>query len=196
MNTNRLTLSLAAIQLCTLTLPAQAENLIDSLTHAWQARTQTAPTTSQLEVGFSPEGSALALVLKAINASQTSVRVLAYSFTSWPIAQALIAAHKRGVDVQVVVDKSQKSEKYTSAAFLANNGIPVRVDSMHAIAHNKVLIIDQKHIETGSFNFTAAASSKNAENALVAWNNPVLAKIYLENWQTHWQHAEEYRARY
>jgi phosphatidylserine/phosphatidylglycerophosphate/cardiolipin synthase-like enzyme len=98
--------------------------------------------------------------------------------------------------VQVVVDKSQKTEKYTSATFLANSGIPVRIDSQHAIAHNKIIVIDQMHVETGSFNYTAAAAKKNAENAIVIWNNPELAKIYLANWREHWNHSEEYRGRY
>lgn len=172
------------------------EGWIDKIAATWQTHSYAAPETPEIEVGFSPGGSAEELVLKAINSARSSIYVLAYSFTSKPIASALVNAHKRGVDVQVVVDKSQKTEKYTSATFLANMGIPVRVDSMHAIAHNKILIIDQKHVETGSFNFTTAAAKKNAENALVIWNNPQLAKIYLVNWQEHWQHSETYQARY
>jgi len=153
-------------------------------------------TTQQFEVGFSPEGSAEALVLKAINSAHNSINVLAYSFTSQPIAEALVMAHKRGIDIQVVVDRSQKTEKYTSATFLANAGIPVRIDYQHAIAHNKVMIIDRRHVETGSFNYTAAAAHKNAENAIVIWNNVPLAEIYLTDWNRHWQHLEDYRARY
>ena len=96
----------------------------------------------------------------------------------------------------MVVDKSQKSERYTSATFLANMGIPVRVDSMHAIQHNKFIVVDGQHVENGSFNYTAAAEAKNAENALVNWNNSKLAAIYEANWQVHWNHSEAYRARY
>jgi phosphatidylserine/phosphatidylglycerophosphate/cardiolipin synthase-like enzyme len=172
------------------------ESILTDISNAWNTRSQSAPTSSEIEIGFSPGGTAEALVLKAINASRSSICVLAYSFTSKPIAMALIAAHKRGVNVQVVVDKSQRTEKYTSATFLANMGIPVRVDSMHAIQHNKVLVIDQKHIETGSFNYTAAATKRNAENALVVWNNSELAKAYQANWQEHWQHSETYQANY
>ncbi len=192
---NPTTLLLTAL-LFTLSPSAQSESFIDDLMRTWQSRTQSAPATPQIEVGFSPEGSALTLVLKAIGSAHTSIRVLAYSFTSQPVAQALLIAHKRGVDVQVVVDKSQKTEKYTAATFLANSGIPVRIDSLHAIAHNKILVIDQKHVETGSFNYTAAAAKKNAENAIVIWNNAELAKIYLTNWREHWGHSEEYRAKY
>lgn len=164
------------------------------LSNAQYPRIQTA--TPSIEVGFSPGNSAEALILKAIGAAHSSIRVLAYSFTSKPIAQAILAAHKRGVDVQVVVDKSQRTEKYTSATFLANMGILVRIDSQHAIQHNKILVIDRQHVETGSFNYSAAAAQRNSENVLVIWNNPHLAKMYLANWEEHWRHSDEYRARY
>lgn len=172
---------------------ASADGLLGSLLHK---PTQSIPASQEIEVGFSPDAGAEALVIKVIQSARESIYVLAYSFTSKPVAQALLDAHKRGVAVNVVVDKSQKTEKYTSATFLANVGIPVRVDSQHAIQHNKVLVVDQKTVETGSFNFTAAAATRNAENALVIWNNPRLAQVYLADWKKHWDHAEPYAARY
>ena len=63
-------------------------------------------------------------------------------FTSAPIARALVDAHRRGVKVQVVLDKSQRTEKYSSATFVYNSGIPCFIDAAHSIAHNKVMIID------------------------------------------------------
>src|ERR1019366_2817138 len=74
----------------------------------------TVQSAGELEVAFSPGGGCTDLVIKVIHSGKTSIRVLAYSFTSAPIAKALVDAHNRGVDVQVVVDKSQKSAKYTS----------------------------------------------------------------------------------
>ena len=117
------------------------------------------------EVAFSPNAGATDLVVKVISSARKSIRLAAYSFTSNPIAAALIAAKKRGVDVAVVVDKSQKSDRYTSAAFLADMGIPVRIDSMHAIQHNKFIVVDGRHVETGSFNFTMAADKKTARTS-------------------------------
>ena len=54
-------------------------------------------------------------------------------------------AHKRGVKVQVILDKSQWTEKYSSATFFQNAGIPTFIDDIHAIAHNKVMVIDGQH---------------------------------------------------
>jgi len=100
------------------------------------------------------------------------------------------------VDVQVVVDKSQASARYTSATFIANAGIPVRIDFKHAIAHNKVIIVDGRTVEQGSFNYTRAAENSNAENVLVNWDNAKLAELYLKDWQRHWDHSEAVAARY
>ncbi len=153
-------------------------------------------SAGELEVAFSPKGGATDLVIKTIRSANQSIRVLAYSFTSAPIAQALVDAHKRGVDVEMVVDKSQKSERYTSATFIANAGIPIRIDFKHAIAHNKVLVVDGHTVQQGSFNYTKAAEQSNAENVLVNWNNPKLAQVYLKDWQRHWDHGEPISARY
>ena len=74
---------------------------------------------------------------------------------------------------------------------LANAGITVLIDDAHAIAHNKVMIIDGKTVITGSFNFTKGAEEKNAENLMILENSE-LANVYMENWEKHRKHSEEY----
>ena len=143
------------------------------------------------QVYFSPRGGAQEAVVRAIQEARESVFVQAYSFTSAPIAKALVDAHKRGVAVETVLDKSQRTEKYSGATFLANAGIPVWIDAAHAIAHNKVMVIDQRRVITGSFNFTKAAEEKNAENLLIL-DSLELARIYLGNIEAHKAHSERY----
>ena len=120
--------------------------------------------------------------------------VQAYSFTSAPIAKALVDAKRRGVDVRVILDKSQRGERYTSADFVAHAGIPVWIDDKHAIAHNKIIVIDGHTIITGSFNFTKAAEEHNAENLLVI-DDRSLAARYAKNWEEHRQHSIPYLGR-
>ena len=129
--------------------------------------------------------------MKEMEQAKTSVLVQAYSFTSAPIAKALLNAHKRGVKVEVILDKSQKTQKYSSATFLNNQGIPVKIDAQHTIAHNKVMIIDGETVITGSFNFTKAAEESNAENLLII-HDKKLAERYIKNWQEHERHSEVY----
>ena len=145
-------------------------------------------------VCFSPYGGCTNAIVSEINNAKSEVLVQAYSFTSAPIAKALLNVHKRGMKVEVILDMSQRTDKYTSATFLVNSGVPTYIDDKHAIAHNKVMVIDRETVITGSFNFTKAAEDKNAENLLIIRNKD-LAKIYMENWDKHRGHSEEYRGR-
>ena len=131
-------------------------------------------------VYFSPKGGCTQAIINELDKAKSSILVQAYSFTSAPIAKALLNAHKRGVRVDVLLDKSQRTQKYSSADFLANSGIPTKIDAVHAIAHNKIIIVDGEIVITGSFNFTKAAEEKNAENLLVI-RDKVLAAKYTEN---------------
>lgn len=142
-------------------------------------RPVTAPPcfSPEIEVAFSPHGGAEARVLKTIESAQKSIRVAAYRFTSKPIALSLLAAHKRGIDVRVVVDKSNATARYTAAIFLANQAVPVRVDYRYAIMHNKFIVVDGESVETGSFNFTSSGASKNAENVVVLHDREVAQRL-------------------
>jgi phosphatidylserine/phosphatidylglycerophosphate/cardiolipin synthase-like enzyme len=144
-----------------------------------------------VNVYFSPKGGCTDAIINEIEQAKKEILVQAYSFTSAPIAKAIVNAHKKGIEVQVILDKSQRSKKYTSATFLMNAGIPTYIDYQHAIAHNKIMIIDMTKVITGSFNFTKAAEEKNAENLLII-ESKELAKIYIRNWKNHFDHAEKY----
>ena len=141
------------------------------------------------QVYFSPQGGCTQAVVAAIGAAKQSILVQAYSFTSAPIAASLKEAHDRGVDVRVILDKSQRTEPYRGLTFLVHAGVPVWVDAVHAIAHNKVMVIDGETVITGSFNYTKAAEEKNAENLLVVKDGN-LALLYAENWKAHRNHSE------
>lgn len=147
-----------------------------------------------VEVYFSPKGGVTDAVAHEIDQAERSVRVQAFSFTSKPILQSLVAAHQRGVVVQVVLDRSNRTAKYSAADFVAHAGIPVLIDARHAIAHNKVIVIDDKIVITGSFNFTKQAETSNAENLLIIRDEPLAAR-YAANWMLHAGHSEPYQSR-
>jgi len=143
------------------------------------------------QVYFSPKGGGQDAIVQTIGKAKSTILVQAYSFTSAPIAEALKKAHDRGVKVQAILDKSQRGEKYTGATYLKNSGIPVLIDAAHAIAHNKVMVLDDDVVVTGSFNFTKAAEERNAENVLIVQDKG-LARLYRENWENHRGHSEAY----
>ena len=131
---------------------------------------------------FTPGGKCRQKVINIINNAKHEILVQAYSFTSYPIAQALVQAKERGVSVKVILDKTQFGKnRYSKAFYILRNGIPVWKDSKVAIAHNKVIIVDESILETGSYNYTASAEKRNAENVLIIYNNK-LAQAYKQNW--------------
>jgi len=158
-------------------------------------QTTTASGTIPLpEAFFSPKGGCTQAVVKELKAARQSILVQAYSFTSAPIAAALVEAARRGVQIEVVLDKSNKTGKYSSADFVAHAGIPTWLDEKHAIAHNKVMIIDEATVVTGSFNFTKAAEESNAENLLIL-RSPDLATRYTQQFIEHRRHSTPYAGR-
>ena len=143
------------------------------------------------EVCLSPKGGCGDVIVKAIRGARTTVFVQAYSFTSAPIAKALMDAQKRGVRVEVILDKIHRSRTYSVADLLSRSGVPVRIDTAHSIAHNKVIVVDDATVITGPFNFTKAADEQNAENVLVL-ADPSLAERYRQNWSEHARHSQPY----
>src|SRR5919108_6471008 len=77
-------------------------------------------SSARVTVYFSPNGGATEAVVRELNAAHTQVLIQAYAFTSVPIAKALVEAHKRGVTILAVLDKSNETDKYSAATFLAN----------------------------------------------------------------------------
>lgn len=169
---------------------------VTTLANAASNSPLAATASTRFETAFSPRGGSLALVLKTIESAKQQILVAAYSFTSKPIAGALLAAHKRGVKVFVVADEKDNKKGYSAATFLANQGVPVRLNGNYAIHHHKFMVIDGQTLETGSFNYSAAAENKNAENVLVIWNTPGLAQSYGQEWQRLWAESYDLKPQY
>lgn len=151
------------------------------------ARVFRAPPS--VEAHFSPKGGCTEAVVRELGHARHQVQVLAYSFSSKPIAQALVDAKLRGVHVEIVLDHSNEKEAYSDLHFFMEQGVVPVIDPHHAIAHNKVIIIDGRVLITGSFNFTNQAEHENAENLLVIKGHPELARAYRDNFAAHKAHA-------
>ena len=137
---------------------------------------------------FTPPSDVAAAVIEVIDQGQSEVLVQAYGFTHNGIAQALVRAHARGVKVKVLLDAKTDATNRFVTDLLVSQQIPLRLDAGHAIAHNKVIVVDGELVITGSFNFTNSAQTRNAENLLVL-KSTELADSYKSNWQNHWNHS-------
>ena len=146
--------------------------------------------SATVTAGFSPGGSALALVLTTVGQSTRQLDVAAYIFTSKPVAEAILAAKQRGVRIRVMVDDKANREKYSAAMFLANQGVEVRTNGNYAIQHNKFMVADGDAVETGSFNYTASADSRNAENVMVLQGIPAISSQYELEFSRLWAESK------
>jgi phosphatidylserine/phosphatidylglycerophosphate/cardiolipin synthase-like enzyme len=147
-----------------------------------------------IEVYFSPKGGCNEAIIREITNAKSAVLVQAYWLTSDLICKGLRDAHKRGLEVKVIVDKRRRFQGYSEVDFFYNEGIPVRIDSVHVIAHDKTIVLDGCVVITGSFNFTKKAEEGNAENLLVI-RDKKLAEKYTENWWRHWLHSQSYEGK-
>jgi phosphatidylserine/phosphatidylglycerophosphate/cardiolipin synthase-like enzyme len=142
-------------------------------------------------VHFSPKGGCTDAVVQELQAARREILVLAYSFTSTPIAQALVDAKLRGVHVDIVLDHSNEKEEHTDLHFFLEQGLVPLIDPKHAIAHNKVMILDGRTLVTGSFNFTNQAEHENAENLIVIKGHPDIVNSYRKDFASHKAHARQ-----
>ena len=146
------------------------------------------PAPATVSVCFTPGPDSCAeLIADRIDAARSKVRVQAYWLTSPIILRAIAAAKRRGLDVAAILDKTQdrhdsNRSRYTGAIYLANAGVPVWIDDAPAIAHNKIIVLDDRTVLTGSFNFTKSADTRNAEN-VVTIESSVVARWFTENWE-------------
>ncbi len=163
---------------------------------------QAVPATGTIEVGFSPNRGAEDLVLKVINSASSEIQLMAYSFTSANVTRALLNATKRGVQVSILVDQKNNLSSgsspnaKTALSALTTAGAHVMTISAFPIHHDKVIIVDGQHVQLGSFNYSAAAATKNSENVLVNWSNPALAKVYRSHFSNNWALGQQFKPDY
>ncbi|SCC91605.1 Phospholipase D/Transphosphatidylase [Thiomonas sp. X19] len=177
--------------------PAQAEDR----SRAQRPQPASQDVRAATSVGFSPDGSAERLVLATIAGARHSIQLAAYSFTASAVAKALIAAHKRGVNVRVLLDWKANFEDDRRYARHAINalllaGVAVRSIDVYPIFHDKFMVIDGRSVQTGSYNYSVSAARYNAENVLVVWNDPALASAYAHNWDANWRLGRAAEQRY
>jgi len=141
------------------------------------------PPTQKINICFTPPSGCAALIVQQISRAKKSIQVQAFNFYSDQIARELIKAKGRGVDVRVILDKTNNENPKSQAARIIKEGIEVVIDSSQGIAHNKVMIIDGNKVVTGSFNFSDSADTRNAENIVLIEDKDIAAR-YQENWMS------------
>ena len=191
--------ALAAMLIAPVVQARKSKSIVDQAVDAYQSTNSfTVPAAGTVEVAFSPDEGSEHLVIKVIDSARTSLDLLAYSFTSVPVVEALVRARHRGVRVRLVVDEKDnisgdRSGKARAAlGAMVNAGADVRTIRVYAIHHDKVAIADEETVELGSFNYSGAAAHRNSENVLVNWRNAKLAAVYLKHFMRNYAQATVY----
>ncbi|HLE14534.1 MAG TPA: phospholipase D-like domain-containing protein [Anaerolineales bacterium] len=138
---------------------------------------------TRLEVYFSPDDGVADQIARLVRGAEENISFLAFSFTSDEIAAALLERLDQGVSVAGVFDASQY-EQNTGTEFdrLLQAGAEVRLDGNPGSMHHKVIVIDDRIVITGSYNFSRNAEERNDENTLVI-HDPDIARLYLEEFR-------------
>lgn len=177
---------------------AQAKNTPATLPQTEAAQTAEHNTGSAMVTAlFSPEDNIQKTLVNTINNAQRNILVQAYLFTDERVGNALIAAHKRGVNVEILLDSEMAlAGKNILTMHLFEAGIPIRLETQYENAHNKIMIFDHDTakavVVTGSYNFTYSAQKRNAENVVVIRNAPAIVARYVNNWRKHAEQAIPY----
>lgn len=146
---------------------------------------------SAMRVIFTSEDPAIEeAIIPLINSAQSSIRFLAFSFTDYPMAKAMIDRAAVGVDVAGVFEKVGSSTDAAELRTLYCAGVPARRDENGGFMHNKVVIVDERYVVTGSLNFSTNAETSNDENVLII-DNPDIARLYMQEFERIWSIASD-----
>ncbi len=138
----------------------------------------------QVENYFSPVDEIEAKLVQYVSSAQQSVRFMVFTYTDEDLADAMIQRAKAGLDVQGVIEDYSASQGAMVPLFCAfNQNLVVKTDGNPYTMHHKVIIIDDKTVITGSYNFTRSADEENDENILVI-QSPAVAALYLREFYT------------
>lgn len=134
------------------------------------------------QVFFSPDGGTREQLITLIQTTTGNIDIAIYSFTSKELAMALLAEQNKGRTIRVVADRGQGEGKYSILGLLRKN-IPVKylpVTNNRGMMHNKFMIINDKHLVTGSYNWSTNAEKYNYENCLILEDSQLIRKFSLE----------------
>jgi competence ComEA-like helix-hairpin-helix protein len=132
---------------------------------------------AKIELYFSLYDDPESIIIKNIDNAEEFINIAMYTFTDREIAQAILRAKDRGVDIKIYLDRSQVNAKYSKSRYFINNGMEgIRISSNNYIMHNKFAVIDNEIVITGSYNWTASAGKRNDENLLVIDDKNIIKK--------------------
>lgn len=134
---------------------------------------------TEIRTFFSPENDTITPLLNEIRSAKKSIHFMAFSFTHDKLGDAMREKYRQGIDVKGVFDESGIN-RYSEYMIMKKDGILVNVDRTRGAMHHKVIVIDEKTVITGSYNFSKSAETRNVENLLIIKGNKKIAQEYID----------------
>jgi phosphatidylserine/phosphatidylglycerophosphate/cardiolipin synthase-like enzyme len=132
---------------------------------------------ASVEILFSPDDHPGDRIVAEIERASSRVDVLAFSFTSEAIADALLDRMQAGVRVRGVLEADQAAGLGSQFEALKRSSMDLRLDGNPGLMHHKVIVIDGAVVITGSYNFSRSAETTNDENVIII-HSPAAAQAY------------------
>ncbi len=117
---------------------------------------------------FSPGEDCRKSIRELARSARRSLWICVFTITDNRIADAILDAYRRRVDVRILTDNEKAEDLGSDIEGLERSGVPVRVDVSDKHMHHKFAIADGKRVLTGSYNWTRAAAEENEENLVVS----------------------------
>ncbi|MBT3222996.1 MAG: endonuclease [Proteobacteria bacterium] len=137
------------------------------------------------EAFFTPGADGPWQICQLLTRAKRSVDICVFTITDDRIANAILKTHQRGVTVRVITDDEKTHDRGSDALRLQRAGIDVRTDNSDAHMHHKFAIFDDRHLLTGSYNWTRGAAKDNQENFVIV-NDSRLVKAYSAAFDKLW----------
>lgn len=142
-----------------------------------------------VEVLFAGEDHVSDRLAELLDTAQGSIRFMAFSFTDEQMGETILSRASTEVKVQGIFETRGSETEYSEMPKFYCAGLAVRQDGNPRTFHHKVLIIDNKTVVTGSYNFSKNADESNDEN-LVIMTNADIAAAYIAEFERRWTEAK------
>jgi phosphatidylserine/phosphatidylglycerophosphate/cardiolipin synthase-like enzyme len=143
-----------------------------------------------IQIYFAPEDKVLDRIITLVSSAQTNIRFLAFSFTDYPLAKAMIDRAAAGVNTAGIYEKVGSDAEGAEMRTFYCAKVPVRQDGNPKFLHDKIIIVDKHIVISGSFNFSSNATESNDENVIII-DNADIANLYMQEFDKLWSIATD-----
>lgn len=152
----------------------------------------TSSQGSSADVFFSPGEECRNAIINRINGAIHQVSICVFTISDDRITDSIITAHKKGVNVKIITDNDKSWDEGSDVKQLARLGVSVKMDSTPNHMHHKFMVVDNKSLLTGSYNWTLSAMRYNHENILIT-EEPGVVRSFLKEFDNLWRQMVEYK---